>query len=136
MAMLPHRYPFLMVDRIIDMQGDDYCVGIKNITVNEPQFQGHFPGQPVMPGVLLIEGMAQTAGVLCIWSREEQGIPKIVYLMLIDKVRFKRPVVPGDSVRYVMRKQKRLGTVWRFAAEARVDDRLVAEAEITAKLVY
>ena len=88
---LPHRYPLLLVDRIVEARGDEYCVGIKNVTYNEPQFQGHFPGKPVMPGVLLIEGMAQTAGALCVASHSVSGRPSVVYLMTIDKVKFRKP---------------------------------------------
>ena len=99
---LPHRYPFLLVDRIIDVDGDVSCIGIKNVTFNEPQFQGHFPESPVMPGVLLIEGMAQTAGAICVHSQTQVGKPKLVYFMTIDKVKFRKPVVPGDRVEFHM----------------------------------
>src|SRR5262244_1282424 len=99
---LPHRYPFLMVDRIIDMRGDESAVGIKNVTINEPQFQGHFPGEPVFPAVLMIEGMAQTAGVLCVMSREARAKPKRVYFITIDKAKFRKPVGPGDTIEYHM----------------------------------
>ena len=95
---LPHRYPFLMVDRIINMRGDESAVGIKNVTANEPQFLGHFPGNPVFPGVLLIEGMAQTAGAVCVLSQMGGDRPKHVYFLTIDKAKFRRPVVPGDTV--------------------------------------
>src|SRR3954463_4058401 len=96
---LPHRYPFLMVDRIINMRGDESAVGIKNVTFNEPQFQGHFPGNPVFPGVLMIEGMAQTAGVICVRAIGA-GKPKIVFFMTIDKAKFRKPVGPGDTIEY------------------------------------
>ncbi|MYZ47725.1 3-hydroxyacyl-ACP dehydratase FabZ [Propylenella binzhouense] len=135
MAALPHRYPFLMVDRIRDIRGDEYCVGIKNVTINEPHFLGHFPNFPVMPGVLLIEGMAQTAGALCVLARQEAGKPKLVYFMTIDKAKFRKPVVPGDRVEYHVQKVKRRGSIWRFACEARVDNAKVAEAEVSAMLV-
>ena len=135
LTLLPHRYPFLMVDRIVDMQGDESCIGIKNVTVNEPQFQGHFPGQPIMPGVLLIEGMAQTAGALCVTSLEGGVKPKVVYFMTIDKAKFRRPVVPGDVVEYHMRKLKKRNNIWWFRGEAKVGDQLVAEAELGAMLV-
>ena len=95
MQALPHRYPFLMVDRIRDIDGDNSCVGIKNVTFNEPHFQGHFPGQPVMPGVLLIEGMAQTAGALCVLAQAARRRPKLVYFMTIDNAKFRKPVDPG-----------------------------------------
>src|SRR6201995_232699 len=97
---LPHRYPFLMVDRIINMPGDESGVGIKNVPANEPQFLGHFPGNPVFPGVLLIEGMAQTAGAICILSKSLVGRPQVVYFMTIDKAKFRKPVTPGDTVEY------------------------------------
>jgi 3-hydroxyacyl-[acyl-carrier-protein] dehydratase len=132
---LPHRYPFLMVDRIKDIDGDDSGVGIKNVTFNEPHFQGHFPGHPVMPGVLLIEGMAQTAGALCVLAHGLSGPPKLVYFMTIDKAKFRKPVVPGDTVEYHVRKIRRRSNIWRFAAEAKVAGVKVAEAEVSAMLV-
>jgi 3-hydroxyacyl-[acyl-carrier-protein] dehydratase len=135
MKALPHRYPFLMVDRIRDIKGDESCVGIKNVTINEPHFTGHFPGQPVMPGVLLVEGMAQTAGALCVLAEAAGPAPKLVYFMTIDKAKFRKPVVPGDTVEYHVRKIRRRGSIWRFAAEARVDGMKVAEAEVSAMLV-
>ena len=135
MAALPHRYPFLMVDRIRDISGDDSCVGIKNVTINEPHFLGHFPAQPVMPGVLLIEGMAQTAGALCVLAQSGAVRPKLVYFMTIDKAKFRKPVVPGDTVEYHVRKIRRRANIWRFAAEARVEGAKVAEAEVSAMLV-
>src|ERR1700720_448545 len=94
---LPHRYPFLMVDRIIDMQGDEAAIGLKNVTVNEPQFLGHFPGNPVFPGVLLIEGMAQTAGAICILAQAKEATAPRVYFLPIDKAKFRKPVLPGDT---------------------------------------
>ncbi|MGH6819046.1 MAG: 3-hydroxyacyl-ACP dehydratase FabZ [Methylovirgula sp.] len=129
---LPHRYPFLMVDRIIEAKGDDSCIGIKNVSANEPQFQGHFPERPVMPGVLLIEGMAQTAGVLCI---NAVGRPALVYFMTIDKAKFRKPVIPGDRVEFRMTKLNRRRTVWRYSGRALVEGQLVCEAEISAMLV-
>ena len=134
MAALPHRYPFLMVDRIRDIRGDDSCVGIKNVTINEPHFLGHFPGHPVMPGVLLIEGMAQTAGALCVLAQSGAIRPKLVYFMTIDKAKFRKPVIPGDTVEYHVRKIRRRSNIWKFAAEARVAGMKVAEAEVSAKL--
>ena len=107
MKLLPHRYPFLLVDRIVDMDGDRSAIGIKNVTANEPYFQGHFPGNPVMPGVLLIEGMAQTAGALCMRFIDEFEEPPLVYFMAIDKARFRRPVIPGDTVHYHVEKMRR-----------------------------
>ncbi len=138
MELLPHRYPFLMVDRIVDMDGDNSGVGIKNVTATEPHFQGHFPSQPVMPGVLLIEGMAQTAGALCVNARGDGGkdkAPSIVYFMTIDRAKFRKPVVPGDQVRYHVKKIRNRTNIWKFDAVALVDGVKVAEAEISAMLV-
>ncbi|MBI1384904.1 MAG: 3-hydroxyacyl-ACP dehydratase FabZ [Rhizobiales bacterium] len=135
LKLLPHRYPFLLIDRIVEMKGDQSCVGIKNVSINEPFFQGHFPEFPVMPGVLLIEGMAQTAGALCVSSLEADYKPQLVYFMSIDRARFRRPVKPGDQVRYHVEKIRNRGPVWRFNAEARVEGALVAEAEISAMIV-
>jgi 3-hydroxyacyl-[acyl-carrier-protein] dehydratase len=132
---LPHRYPFLMVDRIYGMRGDEVAIGVKNVTVNEWQFLGHFPGQPVFPGVLMIEGMAQTAGVLCIRSRGKQGRPKAVFFLTIDKAKFRHPVVPGDTIEYHMCKIRRRGNMWWFRGEAKVAGQIVAEAELGALLV-
>jgi 3-hydroxyacyl-[acyl-carrier-protein] dehydratase len=134
MAALPHRYPFLMVDRIRDIDGDESCVGIKNVTINEPHFQGHFPSQPVMPGVLLIEGMAQTAGALCVLA--QSGVrPTLVYFMTIDNAKFRKPVIPGDTIEYHVKKIRRRSNIWKFAAVARVEGTKVAEAEVSAMLV-
>lgn len=131
--LLPHRYPFLLVDRIIDIDGDNSAVGIKNVTFNEPHFQGHFPARPVMPGVLIIEAMAQTAGAICIRSTGKDK-PSLVYFMTIDNAKFRRPVVPGDRLEIHVRKLKQRGNIWRFACEALVDGAKVAEAEISAML--
>jgi 3-hydroxyacyl-[acyl-carrier-protein] dehydratase len=135
LAALPHRYPFLMVDRIFGMRGDEVAIGIKNVTYNEPQFLGHFPGQPVFPGVLMIEGMAQTAGVLCILARGKRMPPKAVYFMTVDKAKFRRPVVPGDTIEYHMSKIRRRNNMWWFRGEAKVAGRIVAEAEVGAMLI-
>ncbi len=134
MKLLPHRYPFLLLDRIYDMNGDESCIGIKNVTINEPFFQGHFPQYPVMPGVLIIEGLAQTAGALCVNSITEDYKAELVYFMGIDRAKFRRPVVPGDQLHYHVRKIRNRGRVWRFYGEARVDGNIVAEAEISAML--
>jgi 3-hydroxyacyl-[acyl-carrier-protein] dehydratase len=134
LKLLPHRYPFLMIDRIIEIRGDEFGIGIKNVTINEPYFIGHFPGEPVMPGVLQIEGMAQTAGALCLNARDNTSTKPVIYLMTIDKARFRRPVVPGDTIHYHMTKLRRRFDVWKFRGEARVGDTLVAETEVTAML--
>ena len=131
---LPHRYPFLMIDRVIDIDLDNSGTGIKNVTINEPQFQGHFPGEPVMPGVLLIEGMAQTAGVLCVVA-QDRSKPSLVYFMTIDKAKFRKPVVPGDVVHYRMVKERQRANVWRFHGIALVDGQTVAEADVSAMIV-
>jgi 3-hydroxyacyl-[acyl-carrier-protein] dehydratase len=135
MAMLPHRYPFLLIDRIIDMDRDLSGTGIKNVTVNEPFFQGHFPQAPVMPGVLIVEAMAQTAGALVLSHLGAINSGKLVYFMAIDHARFRKPVLPGDVLHLPVRQLQKRGNVWRFAAEARVEGRKVAEAEISAMLV-
>ena len=134
LKLLPHRYPFLLVDRLYDMQGDESCVGIKNVTINEPFFQGHFPQFPVMPGVLIIEGLAQTAGALCVHSLKEDYKAELVYFMGIDRAKFRKPVVPGDQLHYHVKKIRNRGRVWRFAGEAKVDGKVAAEAEISAML--
>jgi 3-hydroxyacyl-[acyl-carrier-protein] dehydratase len=135
LAFLPHRYPMLLVDRIVEARADEYGVGIKNVSFNEPQFQGHFPDRPIMPGVLLLEGMAQTAGALCVASRLAGAKPSIVYLMTIDKVKFRKPVVPGDQVHYHMTKIAKRRNMWWYRGEAKVDGALVCEAHLSAMLV-
>jgi 3-hydroxyacyl-[acyl-carrier-protein] dehydratase len=135
LKLLPHRYPFLLVDRIIDMDRDESAIGIKNVSVNEPFFQGHFPSFPVMPGVLLIEGMAQTAGALCVHSIGENYEPALVFFMGIDGAKFRKPVMPGDTVHYHVKKIRSRGRAWRFYCEAKVGGQLVAEAEISAMIV-
>ena len=135
LTLLPHRYPFLLVDRIIEAKGDESCIGIKNVTANEPQFMGHFPGRPIMPGVLLIEGMAQTAGALCVASLGAGARTPSVYLMTVDKAKFRKPVVPGDRVEFHMSKFAKRRNIWWFRGEAKVDGALVCEAEVSAMLV-
>ena len=135
LSSLPHRYPFLLVDRIVEARADEYGVGIKNVTFNEPHFQGHFPSRPIMPGVLLIEGMAQTAGALCVASQQGSGKPSVVYLMTIDKAKFRRPVTPGDQVRFHMTRIAKRRNMWWFRGEAKVDGQLCCEAEVSAMLV-
>ena len=132
---LPHRYPFLMVDRIISMRGDETAIGIKNVTINEPQFLGHFPGNPVFPGVLLIEGMAQTAGVMCILTTTTESFtPSGYYFVTIDKAKFRKLVVPGDTIEYHMTKIARKRNMWWFRGEAVVAGQVVAEAQVGAML--
>lgn len=135
LKLLPHRYPFLLVDRMFDMDRDESCVGVKNVTINEPFFQGHFPDFPVMPGVLIIEGLAQTAGALCVHSLGTEYKPQIVYFMGIDRAKFRKPVVPGDTLYFHVRKIRARGRAWRFFGEAKVKDVVVAEAEISAMIV-
>ena len=132
-ARLPHRYPFLMIDRVVDIRGDESGIGIKNVTINEPYFQGHFPSTPVMPGVLLIEGMAQTGGMLCLMAQRDLE-PKLVYFLTIDNAKFRKPVIPGDVVEYHMRKIRQRGSIWKFSGEALVSGKTVAEAEVSAML--
>ena len=134
LKLLPHRYPFLMVDRLYDMDGDESCVGVKNVTFNEPFFQGHFPQFPVMPGVMIVEGLAQTAGALCVHGISESYKAELIYFMGIDKAKFRKPVVPGDQLHYHVRKIRNRGRVWRFDGVARVDGQVVAEAVISAML--
>jgi 3-hydroxyacyl-[acyl-carrier-protein] dehydratase len=131
---LPHRYPFLMVDRIIGIRGDEAAIGIKNVTINEPQFLGHFPGNPVFPGVLLIEGMAQTAGAICILSQANESAAQRVYFLTIDKAKFRKPVLPGDTIEYHVAKIARKKNMWWFRGEAIVAGHVVAEAEVGAML--
>ena len=136
LELLPHRYPFLLVDKIIDIDGDRSCIGIKNVTFNEPQFTGHFPTAPVFPGVFLIEAMAQTAGAICVKAKmAQQAKPKQVYFMTIDKVKFRKPVEPGDRVEFHMRKLNNRRNMWWYKGEAKVDGVLVCEAEVSAMLV-
>ena len=132
---LPHRFPMLMIDRIIDIDGDETAIGIKNVTFNEPIFQGHFPGEPIFPGVLIIEGMAQTAGAIVIRHDSSADRKSIVMLLGVDKARFRKPAGPGDTIEYHIAKMHRRRTVGRYQAEARVNGTVIAEAEITAMIV-
>ena len=129
MAILPHRYPFLMVDKVIELEADVKAVGIKNVSVNEPFFQGHFPGNPVMPGVLVVEALAQLAGILAFKSGLRGNT---VYFMSIDKVKFRKIVVPGDQLRLEVNVMHRRGNVWKFSGNAFIEDKLTSEAEFTA----
>ena len=135
MEMIPHRYPFLMIDRVVDVVPDASAVGIKNVTINEPFFQGHFPEHPVMPGVLIVEAMAQTAAVLVVRTMGEQSEGKLVYFMSIDQARFRKPVGPGDSLHIRVEKQRNRANVWKFKGEARVGETLMAEATFAAMIV-
>ncbi|MBB4016152.1 3-hydroxyacyl-[acyl-carrier-protein] dehydratase [Chelatococcus caeni] len=136
LSYLPHRYPFLLIDRIIEMKGDESCIGIKNVTYNEPQFMGHFPSRPMFPGVFMIEGMAQTAGAMCVASKlAQKARPKEVYFMTIDKAKFRKPVGPGDTVEYHMTKLANRRNMWWYRGEAKVNGVLVCEAEVSAMLV-
>jgi 3-hydroxyacyl-[acyl-carrier-protein] dehydratase len=136
LKLLPHRYPFLLIDRVIDIRGDEHGIGIKNVTVNEPQFVGHFPHDPVMPGVLMIEGMAQTAGVLVQRNMPPPapGKRRVVFFLTIDKAKFRKPARPGDVIAYHVDKLSRRRSMWWYRAEAKVNDVVIAEAEVGAYL--
>jgi 3-hydroxyacyl-[acyl-carrier-protein] dehydratase len=129
LSILPHRYPFLLVDKVTHLEPSVSATGIKNVTINEPFFQGHFPGNPVMPGVLLIEAMAQVSGILAFKSGMQGSS---VYFMSIDKVKFRKPVMPGDRLRLEVKVLQIRGNVWRFSGEAFIEDKLAAEADFTA----
>lgn len=133
--MIPHRYPFLLIDRIIDFSADERIIGLKNVTMNEPHFQGHFPGKPIMPGVLIIEAMAQTSAILVVETLSELTKNKLVYFMSIDNAKFRKTVTPGDSLYLHVHKDRNKGNVWKFNAEAKVDNNLVAEATFTAMIM-
>jgi 3-hydroxyacyl-[acyl-carrier-protein] dehydratase len=133
MKLLPHRYPFLLLDKIVDIDGDNSATGIKNVTFNEPHFQGHFPGQPVMPGVLIVEAMAQVAGAISLKAAGSDK-PSLVYFLTIDGAKFRKPVIPGDRLEIKVKKIKKRGNIVRFACEAFVESAMVAEAEIAAML--
>lgn len=130
--LLPHRYPFLLVDRILAGEKEKSMVGLKNVSMNEPFFQGHFPSDPIMPGVLILEGMAQVGGILAFYSKPEMVGEKLIYFAGIDKVRFRRPVVPGDQLIFEMKVIKHKGKIWKMAGTAKVDNIVVAEAEFMA----
>ena len=135
MELIPHRYPFLMVDRVESIVPDVSCVGIKNVSINEPFFAGHFPQRPVMPGVLIIESMAQTAGCLVVATLGAESEGKLVYFMTVDDARFRKPVVPGDQMKVHVSKLRNRGAVWKFRGEARVNGTLVAEATYSAMIL-
>ena len=135
MQMIPHRYPFLMIDRVEEVITGKSAVGLKNVTINEPFFQGHFPSEPVMPGVLIIEAMAQTAAALVVRTLGQAFEGKLVYFLSVDSARFRKPVIPGDQLRIHVTKDRHRGTVWRFRGEAKVDGVLVAEATYAAMIL-
>lgn len=135
LRILPHRYPILMVDRITDIVPNEAAVGIKNVTLNEPFFQGHFPGHPVMPGVMIIESMAQTAAALVVHSLGGDADGKLVYFMTVDNGRFRKPVVPGDQLRIHVSLLRTRGNIWKFRGVAKVDGGIVAEATYSAMLL-
>jgi 3-hydroxyacyl-[acyl-carrier-protein] dehydratase len=134
MQMIPHRYPFLMIDRIVDIVADRTAVGIKNVSIDESFFQGHFPRHPVMPGVLIIEAMAQTAAALVVHTLGPAAEGKLVYFMSVDNARFRRPVVPGDQMHVHVAKERNRGPVWKFTGEVKVDGNVVADATFAAMI--
>jgi 3-hydroxyacyl-[acyl-carrier-protein] dehydratase len=134
LRLLPHRYPFVMVDRVIDIRSDEHGIGIKNVTINEPHFMGHFPDNPVMPGVLMIEGMAQTAGVLCLKMLQAHDKRRAVLFLTIDKAKFRKPAVPGDTLEYHVNKMTRRRNIWWYHCEAKIGGVLIAEAELGAMI--
>jgi len=134
MEMIPHRYPILLVDRILEYVPDERAVGLKNVTANEPHFQGHFPGLPVMPGVLIVEAMAQTAAILVMKTLGMEAEGKVVYFMTIDDARFRKPVTPGDSLHIHVEKLQNRRNVWKFKGVAKVGETICAEATFSAML--
>jgi 3-hydroxyacyl-[acyl-carrier-protein] dehydratase len=134
MEMIPHRYPFLLIDRVRDVVAGERAVGIKNVTINEPFFEGHFPGHPIMPGVLIVEAMAQTSAVMVVETMGKKQ-NRVVYFMTIDNARFRKPVLPGDQLELTVTKDRSRGNVWKFKGEAHVGGRLVAEAMFSAMIV-
>jgi 3-hydroxyacyl-[acyl-carrier-protein] dehydratase len=135
MEMIPHRHPFLMIDKVVDMVSNTRATGIKNVSINENYFQGHFPARPVMPGVLIIEAMAQTAAVLVVHTLGTESEGKLVYFMSVDNARFRRPVFPGDRLDVHVTKQRHRGNVWKFEGRAKVGDKLMAEAVFAAMIL-
>lgn len=135
LEMIPHRYPFLMIDRVHNVVRDHGATGVKNVTLGEPYFQGHFPSRPVMPGVLIIEAMAQTAAVVVIATLGDTALGKLVYFMSVENARFRRPVQPGDTLLLDVVKRQRRGPVWKFDGTGRVEDAIVAEATFTAMIL-
>lgn len=135
MEMIPHRYPFLLIDKVIDVVADTSAIGIKNVTFNEPHFMGHFPGKPIMPGVLIIEAMAQTSAVLVVKTLGDETAGKLVYFMSVENARFRKPVTPGDTMYIHVQKERNRGNVWKFTSEAKVDGVRVAEATFTAMIM-
>jgi 3-hydroxyacyl-[acyl-carrier-protein] dehydratase len=135
MEMIPHRYPFLMIDKVVEMRLGESAVGVKNVTINEPFFQGHFPRRPVMPGVLIIESMAQTSAVLVVHTLGEDAEGKLVYFMTIDECRFRRPVFPGDVLKIHVETLRSRRNVWKMRCEARVEGQIKAEALISAMIL-
>ena len=135
MRAIPHRYPFLLVDRIVDVVKGASAIGVKNVSINEPFFQGHFPAHPVMPGVLIIECMAQTAAVLVVESLGPEARGKLVYFMSVERAKFRRPVVPGDQMRVHVVRQRQRANIWKFRADAKVDGKIVAEATYSAMIL-
>lgn len=135
MELIPHRYPFLLIDRMVDIVPGESATGIKNVTVNEPCFQGHFPGHPIMPGVLIVESMAQTSAALVMQTLGKDAEGRVVYFMSVEGARFRKPVTPGDVMRINVKKQARRGNVWKFQGEATVEGTVVAEATYTAMIM-
>jgi 3-hydroxyacyl-[acyl-carrier-protein] dehydratase len=135
MEMIPHRHPFLMIDRVVDVVTNVHATGIKNVSINEPYFQGHFPTRPVMPGVLIVEAMAQTAAVLVVHTLGPEAEGKLVYFMSVDNARFRKPVFPGDSLHVRVTKQRNRGNVWKFEGRAEVRGQLMAEAVFAAMIL-
>jgi 3-hydroxyacyl-[acyl-carrier-protein] dehydratase len=135
MEMIPHRHPFLMIDRVVGVVANERATGVKNVSINENYFQGHFPARPVMPGVLIIEAMAQTAAVLVVHTLGPEAEGKLVYFMSVDNARFRRPVFPGDQLAVHVVKQRSRGNVWKFEGKAKVGDNLTAEATFAAMIL-